>query len=51
MLISLPIFNHRHFSVAKLEAAQRDLIDRFHRFTLPRYWGDGKTGGCRRDAI
>ncbi|MGI9059669.1 MAG: Tn3 family transposase [Ktedonobacteraceae bacterium] len=34
--------NHRHFTVAKLEAAQRDIIDRFHRFTLPRYWGDEK---------
>ena len=34
--------NHRHFTIAKLEAAQRDIIDRFHRFTLPRYWGDEK---------
>jgi len=34
--------NHRHFTVAKLEAALRDIIDRFHRFTLPRYWGDEK---------
>lgn len=34
--------HHRHFTVEKLEAAQRDIIDRFHRFTLPRYWGDEK---------
>ena len=34
--------NHRHFSVATLEAAHRDIVDRFHRFTLPRYWGDEK---------
>jgi TnpA family transposase len=34
--------NHRHFTVANLEAALRDIIDRFHRFTLPRYWGDEK---------
>jgi hypothetical protein len=35
-------FNHRHFTVTNLEAAQRDIINRFHRFTLPRYWGDEK---------
>ena len=34
--------NHRHFTVANLEAALRDIVDRFHRFTLPRYWGDEK---------
>ena len=34
--------NRRHFTAAKLDAAQRDIIDRFHRFTLPRYWGDEK---------
>src|SRR2546421_11353281 len=34
--------NHRHFTVTNLEAAQRDIINRFHRFTLPRYWGDEK---------
>jgi len=34
--------NHRHFTVASLDAAQRDIINRFHRCTLPRYWGDEK---------
>jgi TnpA family transposase len=34
--------NHRHFSVTNLEAAHRDIVDRFHRFTLPRYWGEEK---------
>ncbi len=34
--------NHRHVTAEKLEAAARDIIDRFHRFTLPRYWGDEK---------
>ncbi len=34
--------NHRHVTSEKPEAAARDIIDRFHRFTLPRYWGDEK---------
>lgn len=34
--------NHRHFTVTNLDVAQRDSINRFHRFTLPRYWGDEK---------
>src|SRR5579864_8933936 len=34
--------NHRHVTAEKLEAATRDIIDRFHRFTLPHYWGDEK---------
>ncbi len=34
--------NARHFTAEKLEAACRDIINRFHRFTLPRYWGDEK---------
>jgi TnpA family transposase len=34
--------NHRHFTAEKLEAASRDIVNRFHRFTLPRYWGDEK---------
>jgi TnpA family transposase len=28
--------------VTNLNAAQRDIINRFHRFPLPRYWGDEK---------
>jgi TnpA family transposase len=34
--------HHRHFTVEKLEAAIREITNRFHRFTLPRYWGDEK---------
>ena len=34
--------NRRHFTAEKLEAAIRDITNRFHRFTLPRYWGDEK---------
>src|SRR5207237_10149604 len=34
--------NRRHFTAEKLEAAIRDITYRFHRFTLPRYWGDEK---------
>lgn len=34
--------NRRHFTAEKLEAAWRDVTDRFHRFTLPHYWGDEK---------
>jgi TnpA family transposase len=34
--------NHRHITAEKLEAANRDVIHRFHRFLLPRYWGDEK---------
>lgn len=34
--------NHRHFTTEKLEAALRDIIDCFNRYTLPHYWGDEK---------
>ncbi len=34
--------NRRHFTAEKLEAAWRDVTNRFHRFTLPHYWGDEK---------
>lgn len=34
--------NRRHITADKLDAAIRDVIDRFNRFTLPRYWGDEK---------
>ncbi len=33
---------HRHFTTEKLEAALRDIIDCFNRYTLPHYWGDEK---------
>jgi len=32
--------NHRHITAEKLEAAIRDVINCFHRFKLPHYWGD-----------
>lgn len=38
----LSFVNRRHVSVAKLEAALRDLINAYHRFALPRVWGEGK---------
>jgi len=34
--------NRCHFTAEKLEAAIRDITNRFHRFTRPRYWGDEK---------
>jgi TnpA family transposase len=34
--------HHRHFTTDKLEAAGRDIIDCFNRYTLPHYWGDEK---------
>jgi hypothetical protein len=35
-------FNRRHATSDKLDAATRDLINRFHRCHLPGYWGTGK---------
>ena len=34
--------NRRHFTVEKLDAALRDVINCFNRYTLPHYWGDEK---------
>ncbi len=34
--------NHRHVTAEKLDAARQDVVDRFHRYTLPKYWGDEK---------
>ncbi len=31
--------NRRHFTVEKLDAALRDVINCFNRYTLPHYWG------------
>jgi TnpA family transposase len=42
----LSFVNRRHVSVAKLEAALRDLINAYHRFALPKVWGEGKTAGA-----
>jgi TnpA family transposase len=32
--------NRRQITAEKLDAALRDVIDRFNRFTLPHFWGD-----------
>jgi TnpA family transposase len=42
----LSFVNRRHVTGAKLEAAQRDLIDTFTRFGLPGYWGDGTSAAA-----
>jgi len=34
--------NRRHFTVEKLDAALRDVINCFNRYTLPHYWGEAK---------
>ncbi len=34
--------NRRHFTVEKLDAALRDVINCFNRYTLPHYWGEEK---------
>lgn len=34
--------NRRHITAEKLDAAQREIINRFQRVTLPRYWGEEK---------
>jgi TnpA family transposase len=34
--------NRRHISTAKIEAAIRDIINAFNRFSLPSIWGTGK---------
>ncbi len=39
---TLAKLNRRHVTTEKLEAALRDVINRFNRCTLPRCWGTGK---------
>lgn len=34
--------NRRHIAIEKLDAALRDVINCFNRYTLPRYWGESK---------
>src|SRR5260370_42035103 len=34
--------NRRHITVEKLDAALRDVINCFNRYTLPHYWGEEK---------
>lgn len=38
----LSFVNHRHINLKKLDAALVDLLDNYHRFRLPKFWGDGK---------
>lgn len=37
----LGFVNKRHVTAQKLDAAREELLNRYHRFTLPRFWGDG----------
>ncbi|MDQ2745743.1 MAG: transposase [Acidobacteriota bacterium] len=37
----LSFVNHRHVNAKKLNAALVDLLDDYHRFKLPKFWGDG----------
>lgn len=38
--------NHRHITVAGLDAALRDIINRYSRFGLPRLWGKAKVAAA-----
>ncbi len=38
----IPYTNRRHISAGKIEAAIRDIINAYNRFTLPSCWGTGK---------
>jgi TnpA family transposase len=40
---TLSFVNRRHFTVEKLEAAQRELIELYLQLDLPKLWGDGRT--------
>ena len=40
---TLSFVNRRHFTVEKLEAAQRELIELYLQLDLPKVWGDGHT--------
>ncbi len=40
---TLSFVNRRHFTVEKLEAAQRELIELYLQLDLPKAWGDGRT--------
>lgn len=37
----LSFVNRRHVNARKLDAALVDLLNNYHRFRLPRFWGDG----------
>ncbi|HRH45667.1 MAG TPA: Tn3 family transposase [Pyrinomonadaceae bacterium] len=38
----LSFVNRRHINADKLNLALVDLLDNYHRFRLPKFWGDGK---------
>jgi len=42
----LSFTNRRHVSIAHLEAAQRDLINAYHRCDLPKVWGTGASAAA-----
>lgn len=37
----LSFVNHRHINAKKLDTALVDILDNYHRFRLPKFWGDG----------
>lgn len=42
----LSFTNRRHVSIPQLEAAQRDLINAYHRCDLPKVWGTGASAAA-----
>ena len=42
----LSFTNRRHVSIPQLEAAQRDLINAYHRCDLPKVWGTGTSAAA-----
>ncbi len=43
---SLSYLNQRHVTSAKLNAAQADIVNIYHRLTLPRLWGVGRSAAA-----
>lgn len=37
----LGFVNNRHVNAKKLDSAREEILNHYHRFTLPRFWGDG----------
>lgn len=42
----LSFINRRHANANKLNAALKDIINRYHAFELPKVWGDGKSAAA-----
>ncbi len=42
----LGFMNRRHITTQKLDAAIRDIINRYHRMQLPKVWGSGKVAAA-----